>query len=63
MRRVPSYQDMSSTETLPTEADTVVVGAGAVGCSVAYHLTELGAEDVTVVDQGPLPVTGGSSVH
>jgi len=41
----------------------VVIGAGAVGCSVAYHLTELGAEDVVVVDQGPLPVTGGSSVH
>jgi len=53
---------MSSTDP-PSRTDTVVVGAGAVGCSVAYHLTELGAEDVTVVDQGPLPVTGGSSVH
>ncbi|MFB6117234.1 FAD-dependent oxidoreductase [Halosegnis sp.] len=48
---------------LPTEAETVIIGAGAVGCSVAYHLTERGAEDVVVVDQGPLPVTGGSSVH
>jgi glycine cleavage system aminomethyltransferase T/glycine/D-amino acid oxidase-like deaminating enzyme len=48
---------------LPSQADTVVIGAGAVGCSVAYHLSELGAEDVVVVDQGPLPVTGGSSVH
>ncbi|QAU13996.1 FAD-dependent oxidoreductase [Halorubrum sp. BOL3-1] len=53
---------MSSTEP-PTKAGTVVIGAGAVGCSVAYHLSELGAEDVVVVDQGPLPVTGGSSVH
>ncbi|WP_324759434.1 GcvT family protein [Haloarcula sp. GH36] len=52
-----------STETPPSRADTVIIGAGAVGCSVAYHLSELGAEDVTVVDQGPLPVTGGSSVH
>ncbi|MHC3381313.1 GcvT family protein [Haloarcula sp. H-GB5] len=52
-----------STETPPSRADTVVIGAGAVGCSVAYHLTELGAEDVVVIDQGPLPVTGGSSVH
>ncbi|RLM53863.1 FAD-dependent oxidoreductase [Halobellus sp. Atlit-31R] len=51
-----------STE-LPSNAETVVIGAGAVGCSVAYHLSELGAEDVVVVDQGPLPVTGGSSVH
>ena len=50
-------------ETLPSQAETVVIGAGAVGCSVAYHLTELGAEDVAVIDQGPLPVTGGSSVH
>ncbi|MFD1599377.1 GcvT family protein [Halobellus rarus] len=48
---------------LPSQAETVVIGAGAVGCSVAYHLTELGAEDVVVIDQGPLPVTGGSSVH
>jgi glycine cleavage system aminomethyltransferase T/glycine/D-amino acid oxidase-like deaminating enzyme len=53
---------MSATDP-PSRASTVVVGAGAVGCSVAYHLTELGAEDVVVVDQGPLPVTGGSSVH
>jgi glycine cleavage system aminomethyltransferase T/glycine/D-amino acid oxidase-like deaminating enzyme len=48
---------------LPSQAETVVIGAGAVGCSVAYHLTELGAENVVVIDQGPLPVTGGSSVH
>ncbi|MFB6297379.1 MAG: FAD-dependent oxidoreductase [Salinirussus sp.] len=53
---------MSSTD-LPSRTGTVVIGAGAVGCSVAYHLTELGAENVTVIDQGPLPVTGGSSVH
>ena len=48
---------------LPSQAGTVVIGAGAVGSSVAYHLSELGAEDVVVIDQGPLPVTGGSSVH
>ncbi|MFC5972131.1 FAD-dependent oxidoreductase [Halomarina salina] len=53
---------MSSGE-LPSSAETVIVGSGAVGCSVAYHLSELGAQDVVVVDQGPLPVTGGSSVH
>ncbi|HYT27199.1 MAG TPA: FAD-dependent oxidoreductase, partial [Actinomycetota bacterium] len=41
----------------------VVVGAGIVGCSVADHLTQLGWHDVTVVDQGPLPATGGSTSH
>mgnify|MGYP000017657452 FL=1 len=57
------YYPMSSDSTVPSSAATVVVGAGAVGCSVAYHLSELGAENVVVVDQGPLPVTGGSSTH
>ena len=54
---------MQPAESLPTRADTVVVGAGIVGCNVAYQLTELGREDVVVVDQGPMPTTGGSSTH
>ena len=41
----------------------VVIGAGIVGCSLADELTERGWTDVTVVDQGPLPATGGSSSH
>ena len=50
-------------QTLPRHARTVVVGAGIVGCSVAYHLAELGWGDVVVVDQGPLFETGGSTSH
>lgn len=41
----------------------VVIGAGVVGAAVADELTERGWNDVTVVDQGPLPVTGGSTSH
>ena len=44
-------------------ARTVVVGAGIVGASAAYHLAELGEPDVLVLDQGPLFETGGSSSH
>ena len=44
-------------------ARTVVVGAGIVGASAAYHLAELGEPDVLVVDQGSLFETGGSSSH
>src|SRR5437867_3771678 len=44
-------------------AETVIVGAGIVGASAAYHLAELGARDVLVIDQGPLFETGGSSSH
>src|SRR6056297_3260928 len=54
---------MEPTESPPAEAGTVVVGAGIVGCNVAYQLTQLGREDVVVVDQGPMPTTGGSSTH
>ena len=44
-------------------AQTVVVGAGIVGASAAYHLAELGQPDVLVLDQGPLFETGGSTSH
>ena len=54
---------MQPTDSVPTQAGTVVVGAGIVGCNVAYQLTQLGREDVVVVDQGPMPTTGGSSTH
>ena len=50
-------------DTLPRHARAVVVGAGIVGCSVAYHLTKLGWRDIVVVDQGPLFETGGSTSH
>jgi glycine cleavage system aminomethyltransferase T/glycine/D-amino acid oxidase-like deaminating enzyme len=41
----------------------VVIGAGVVGAAVADELSGRGWTDVTVVDQGPLPATGGSSSH
>jgi dimethylglycine oxidase len=48
---------------LPTRAQTVIVGAGIVGASAAFHLAELGITDVLVIDQGPLFATGGSTSH
>ena len=41
----------------------VVIGAGVVGSALADELTERGWTDVTVLDQGPLFTTGGSSSH
>ena len=48
---------------LPTRAQTVIVGAGIVGASAAFHLADLGITDVLVIDQGPLFATGGSTSH
>ncbi len=48
---------------LPPSARAVVIGAGIVGCSVAYHLTRLGWNGVALLDKGPLPDPGGSTGH
>src|SRR3954447_16825970 len=41
----------------------VLIGAGIVGCALADELTMRGWTDVTVLDQGPLDATVGSSSH
>jgi len=48
---------------IPTRASVVVVGAGIVGNSVAFHLANLGWRDVVLVDKGPMPNPGGSTGH
>ncbi|MCM4078360.1 GcvT family protein [Paractinoplanes hotanensis] len=46
-----------------TGPKVVIIGAGIVGCALADELTARGWTDVTVLEQGPLFVTGGSSSH
>ena len=41
----------------------VIIGAGIVGCSLADELVLRGWTDVTVVEQGRLFKTGGSTSH
>jgi glycine cleavage system aminomethyltransferase T/glycine/D-amino acid oxidase-like deaminating enzyme len=41
----------------------VVIGAGIVGNSLAYHLSRMGQSDVLLLDKGPLPNPGGSTGH
>src|SRR6201993_2605599 len=47
----------------PGAQKIVVIGAGIVGNSLAYHLTRLGVTDLTLIDKGPLPNPGGSTGH
>ena len=47
--------------TLPTEARVVIVGGGIVGCSIAYHLTKLGWQDVVLLERRQL--TCGTTWH
>ena len=46
---------------LPSKARAVVIGGGAVGCSVAYHLAKLGWTDVVLLERKRL--TSGTTWH
>src|SRR5246127_4358650 len=50
------------TET-PGRASAVIIGAGIVGNSLAYHLARLGWTQLVLVDKGPMPNPGGSTGH
>ncbi|MGP7818635.1 FAD-dependent oxidoreductase [Niallia sp. 01092] len=41
----------------------VIIGAGVVGSSLAYFLSKMGQQNITVIEQGPLVETGGSTSH
>ncbi|MEO1193142.1 MAG: FAD-dependent oxidoreductase [Pseudomonadota bacterium] len=46
---------------LPNKARAVIIGGGVVGCSVAYHLTLLGWQDVVLLERKQL--TSGTTWH
>jgi glycine cleavage system aminomethyltransferase T/glycine/D-amino acid oxidase-like deaminating enzyme len=46
-----------------TSARVVIIGAGIVGTNLADELVTRGWSDITVVDQGPLAMPGGSTSH
>ena len=46
---------------LPDKAQVVIVGGGIIGCSLAYHLTKFGYNDVVVVEKNQL--TSGTTWH
>jgi glycine cleavage system aminomethyltransferase T/glycine/D-amino acid oxidase-like deaminating enzyme len=48
---------------LPDRARVVVIGAGIVGSSMAWHLARLGWRDIVLLEKGMLPNPGGSTGH
>jgi glycine cleavage system aminomethyltransferase T/glycine/D-amino acid oxidase-like deaminating enzyme len=46
---------------LPTQARVVIIGGGVVGCSIAYHLTKLGWQDIVLLERKRL--TSGTTWH
>ena len=52
---VPHHIDLSPslnlTEQLPTKCRILIAGGGILGQSIAYHLTELGMNDIVLVEK------------
>jgi 4-methylaminobutanoate oxidase (formaldehyde-forming) len=46
---------------IPAQAEIVIVGGGAIGCSIAYHLAKLGKRDVLLLEKAQL--THGATWH
>ena len=46
---------------LPDSAQVVIVGGGIIGCSIAYHLTQIGIRDVLLLERKQL--TSGTTWH
>ncbi len=46
---------------LPTETEIVIIGGGVIGCSTAFHLTQLGYRDVHLLERREL--TCGTTWH
>ncbi len=53
--------DGAATGDLPSRAQYVVVGGGVIGTSIAYHLAQLGATDVVLLERQQL--TSGTTWH
>ena len=46
---------------IPDNTKVIVIGGGVIGCSVAYHLTKFGWNDVTLLERDQL--TSGTTWH
>jgi len=46
---------------MPNKARVVIVGGGVIGCSIAYHLTKIGWDDVVLLERKQL--TSGTTWH
>src|SRR5206468_4402427 len=62
-RRFPARIGPDQRRPMARTPRVVIIGAGIVGCSLADELVLRGWSDVTVVDQGRLFRTGGSTSH
>jgi sarcosine oxidase subunit beta len=56
-----SFRIPTETRSMASEAQVVIVGAGVVGASVAYHLALRGCSDVLILEKEPAEVSGSTA--
>jgi len=61
LKRHTSGTILAMPPSLPAAAEIVVVGAGVIGASVAWHLAARGCRDVLVLDREPAPGRGSTA--
>jgi sarcosine oxidase, subunit beta len=52
--RIGLLSTSSTFRTVPPAADIVIIGGGAMGTSIAFHLAEAGVNDIVVIERGAL---------
>ncbi|MCH8982213.1 FAD-binding oxidoreductase [candidate division KSB1 bacterium] len=52
---------MQNTKTEIKKADVVIIGAGVIGCSIAYYLCKCGITDVVMIEKEAFPGSGSTS--
>jgi 4-methylaminobutanoate oxidase (formaldehyde-forming) len=52
---------VAQNQDLPGQARVVIIGGGIIGCSVAYHLADMGCRDVVLLERDQL--TSGTTWH
>ena len=45
----------------PQDAEVIIIGGGIIGCSIAFHLTQIGIKDVVLFERQKL--TSGTTWH
>ena len=53
--------DKRAPDSVPAEADVVIIGGGSVGASTLYHLTKLGVKNAVLLERDQL--TSGTTWH